>query len=78
MKSSDRATPKTCPKCGREYTAPSALSREDNSTYICPKCGTKEALAYLGIDEEEQKSIVDLIYAHGNEAVTSYETHSPG
>ena len=36
--------PKTCPKCKKEYFAPSALSREDNKTKICPECGVREAL----------------------------------
>ena len=35
---------RTCPKCGREYEGHPALSRKDNITKICPRCGTKEAL----------------------------------
>lgn len=35
---------KICPVCGRKYTEPSALSRRDNKTQICPQCGTEEAL----------------------------------
>ena len=35
---------KVCPSCGREYFGPSALSRYDNSTEICPECGLFEAL----------------------------------
>lgn len=67
MKAERQIQPKICPMCGREYTAPPALSRVDPQTYICPKCGTREALATLGIDEEDQEQIVDLIYAHENE-----------
>ena len=33
-----------CPKCGRIFTSPPALSRKDNKTEICSDCGTKEAL----------------------------------
>lgn len=33
-----------CPICGRTYTEASAISREDNTTEICPDCGTKQAL----------------------------------
>lgn len=33
-----------CPLCGNEYTEHPAISRKDNVTEICPKCGTKEAL----------------------------------
>ena len=29
----------TCPKCGRQYTAPPAISRE-NGEDICPVCGS--------------------------------------
>lgn len=35
---------KICPICGRKYTEPPALSRRDNSTQICPQCGTAEAI----------------------------------
>lgn len=35
---------KICPACGNEYTEHSAISRKDNITEICPKCGQKEAL----------------------------------
>lgn len=35
---------RTCPRCGRRYTAPPALSRTDNKTEICPDCGVQEAL----------------------------------
>lgn len=30
--------------CGKEYQEYPALSRIDNKTEICPKCGMKEAL----------------------------------
>lgn len=33
-----------CPVCGNEYTGYPAISRRDNITKICPKCGQKEAL----------------------------------
>lgn len=29
-----------------------ALSREDNQTLICPDCGTREALASMGVSRE--------------------------
>lgn len=35
---------KICPKCHEKYNGVPALSREDNSTLICPRCGTIEAL----------------------------------
>lgn len=61
MKAEQRIQPQICPKCGKEYKAPPAISREDNRTYICPDCGTKEALTWLGIDDEEQKKILGII-----------------
>lgn len=33
-----------CPKCGKEYDRLLALSRVDNKTMICDKCGTMEAV----------------------------------
>lgn len=35
---------KKCPRCKKTYTEPSAISRKDNKTKICPQCGTDEAL----------------------------------
>ena len=43
MNSSNHAG-RVCPLCGKQYTAPPALSRRDNATSICPECGTMEAL----------------------------------
>ena len=51
---------KTCPRCGEprmnEDPGVNALSRRDNKTYICPPCGTGEAmhdfnLALMGANE---------------------------
>lgn len=50
------------PRCGRTYHGLPALSRVDNKTLICPDCGTREALATLGVSEEEQESILDAIH----------------
>lgn len=38
-----------CPICGQEYTGAPALSREDSQTLICPDCGTRQALAAIGV-----------------------------
>lgn len=51
-----------CPRCGRTYCEPPALSREDNKTLICPDCGTREALDTLGIEFEEQEQILAAIH----------------
>ena len=50
-----------CPKCGQPYKGRPALSRVDNEARICPDCGTREALATLGVSEEERESILDAI-----------------
>ena len=34
---------KKCPKCNEYYTGYPAISRRDNKTEICSRCGTKEA-----------------------------------
>ena len=39
--------PRICPLCGRAYDEPPALSRMDNQTDICPRCGMMEALAAI-------------------------------
>ena len=49
----------TCPKCGRQYTAPPAISRSDNKTEICPVCGAEEAIAFL--PEEQRAEIITQI-----------------
>lgn len=54
-----------CLICGREYTEPPALSRVDNTTEICPRCGTAEALQAAGMDESKQAEILAAIYEKG-------------
>ena len=36
-----------CPRCGTTYVGFPALSRVDNSTYVCSPCGTEEGLDNL-------------------------------
>ena len=57
----DNTVEMTCPKCGQIFTERPAVSRTDNVTLICPDCGTREALASLGVDTEEQNEIIDII-----------------
>ncbi|MGN0364585.1 MAG: hypothetical protein ACI4E5_01430 [Suilimivivens sp.] len=64
MKIDEKIHPKKCPFCGRIYTAPSALSRSDGETVICPDCGTREALESIGVGVEEQEKILDTIHQH--------------
>ena len=61
MKKNDRIG-RLCPLCGREYTEAPALSRTDNETLICPDCGTRQALASIGIGEAEQDNILEIIH----------------
>ena len=58
-----------CPRCGKPYYEPPALSRLDNETLICPDCGTREALDSIGVSPEEQDSIIQTIHRCLNEAV---------
>ena len=55
-----------CPKCGEVYSGHPALSREDNRTLICPDCGTKEALASLGMSKDDQEHILEIIHTHSH------------
>ena len=52
----------TCPLCGQSYTGRSAVSRTDNKTFICPDCGTRQALESLGISIAEQNEILETIH----------------
>lgn len=54
---------RVCPLCGQTYIEPSALSRTDNETLICPDCGTRQALQSIGISAEEQEKILSIIHA---------------
>ena len=53
-----------CPRCGKAYHEPPALSREDNETLICPDCGTRQALQSIGVDSAEQEQIIETIHRH--------------
>jgi len=41
---SEPRTPELCPRCYQIYKDYPALSRRDNKTPICSKCGTEEAI----------------------------------
>lgn len=41
-----------CPICGKEYSESPALSRIDDHTLICPRCGVREALQAAGFSED--------------------------
>ena len=48
---------RTC-KCGREYSAPPAISRADGSE-VCPACGAAESMA--GFPEEMRTEVIRKI-----------------
>ena len=56
-----------CPRCGKPYYEPPALSRLDNETLICPDCGTRQALQSLGVEPSEQEQIIETIHRHTQE-----------
>ena len=53
---------RTCPICGRTYLEYPSLSRKDNTTPICPDCGTRQALEAVGIPVEKQEKILEIIH----------------
>ena len=62
MKGSNVLRLSVCPRCGRSYFEPPALSRLDNETLIRPDCGTREALDSIGVKPEEQEQILATIH----------------
>ena len=62
-----------CPLCKREYSSQPALSRTDNKTPICPRCGTREALETLRIAPEKIDGILEAIYGSSVENVDDRE-----
>lgn len=52
----------TCPLCGLDYTGAPTLSRTDNRTLICPDCGTREALAAIGVSNPE--AVIERIHEY--------------
>ena len=65
MKENNSTRLAVCPRCGRSYREPPALSRLDNETFICPDCGTREALESIGVSTEEQDAILAAIHRYG-------------
>lgn len=51
-----------CPMCGGIMSEYPALSRRDNKTEICSDCGTREALADIGVDIDDQEKIIRTIH----------------
>lgn len=51
---------KKCPHCSKYYVEPSAISRKDNKTEICPACGVEEAFEAMGIDRGYLRFLDDV------------------
>ena len=62
MKSDNATMLRTCPLCGAQYGGGPALSRKYPNTYICPDCGTREALESIGVSVDEQEKIISIIH----------------
>ena len=56
-----------CPICGQRYHERSAISRTDNTTPICPDCGTRQALESIGVYGKEQDEILESIHGTHHE-----------
>ena len=67
MKETNVTQIKICPRCGKAYFEPSAISRTDNQTLICPDCGTREALENIDVDRQEQEEILAIIHRQRRE-----------
>ncbi len=57
---------RVCPLCGVSFQGVPALSRKDNQSFICPDCGTREALESIGVCVEEQNEILAAIHRCGS------------
>ena len=59
-----------CPRCGKPSHESPALSRpavtwnRRKRGFICPDCGTREALDSIGVSPEEQNSIIQTIHRY--------------
>ena len=62
MKETNVTQIKICPRCGKAYYEPPAISRMDSQTLICPDCGTREAMESIDIGHEEQEEILAIIH----------------
>lgn len=61
----------TCPLCGAPFKERPAVSRDDPSVLICSECGTRQALASIGLDPEEQEAVLEVIHRHRSTGLTN-------
>ena len=67
---------RVCPLCGKSYGEPPAISRIDSETPICPDCGTRQALSSMGVSEEEQREIIEIIHRNQRHNVHNSARHT--
>ena len=67
---------KKCPRCGKLYTEHPAISRKDNKTEICSRCGTEEALEQAGFDYKFIQ-LLDNLHNIANEYNVEIEVKKP-
>ncbi len=68
-KHSERLHVDLCPKCGKPVSGYPAVSRVDGSS-ICSDCGTREALESIGVNADEQDTIIELLHKRYCDAPT--------
>jgi len=64
-----------CPICGSGYSGYPALSRRDNTTEICPKCGMVEAVNCMLANKGEE---VEVYTAYSEEADITFIMEDKG
>ncbi len=67
---------KKCPRCGEYYVEYPAISRKDNKTEICPRCGTEEAILACGYDFKFI-SFLDNLHNYANQFNVSITISAP-
>ena len=63
-----------CPICGKEYTDYPAISRKDNKTEICPRCGVMESLDRY-VNEHMQNKEKDNLYCKDANRICRYHVN---
>lgn len=61
-----KKTERFCPRCGKRFIEPPAISRVDNQKEICPECGLREALIAIGIKKADREAIVRAVQEQKN------------
>ena len=59
-----------CPICGKEYSVPPALSKEDNAAKICSECSIRQILDSIKLAKADQDEIMTIIHRSQREEAT--------